>query len=72
MRYPAFVDRTADGRWSARHDSTDWGRLEVFAATPEQAVDKLRQEIRYRLELCPCSGEMYRDVQVEIVSGGRS
>jgi hypothetical protein len=40
--------------------------VEATAATPEQAKENLGREIRYRLELCPCSGEMYQDVQIEI------
>jgi hypothetical protein len=38
----------------------------VTAATREQAIEKLRGEIRYRLELCPCSGETYQHIAIEI------
>jgi hypothetical protein len=27
----------------------------------------MRGELRYRLELCPCSGESYQHIEVEIV-----
>jgi hypothetical protein len=32
----------------------------------------MRGELRYRLEICPCTGELYQDVQIEIssVAGG--
>ena len=55
------------GGWIARHDSRDVGRLEVRAATREAALEKIEGEIRYRLELCPCSGETYRHIQIEAV-----
>lgn len=70
MRFPATLERAADGRWSARHASREWGLVEATAATPEQATENLGREIRYRLELCPCSGEMYQDVQIEIARAG--
>lgn len=68
MRFPATILRTADGRWSARHQSQEWGLLEATADTPQQAAEKLRGEIRYRLELCPCSGQMYQDIQIVIAN----
>ena len=66
MRFPATASRTSDGGWSLRHESAEVGRVETTAATREQAAEKLRGEIRYRLELCPCTGETYQHVQVEI------
>ena len=66
MRFAATLERGADGRWSARHVSREWGLVEATAATSAQATENLSREIRYRLELCPCSGEMYQDVQIEI------
>jgi hypothetical protein len=61
--------RKDDGKWLLRHVSPEVGRVEVTAATREQAVEKLRGEIRYRLELCPCTGESYQHLQIEIVEG---
>ena len=55
-----------DDEWSASHESADIGRIEVRAATREQALEKLRGEIRYRLELCPCTGESYRHIELDI------
>jgi len=53
--------------WLARHDSRDVGRVEVQAATREAAIEKIKGEIRYRLELCPCSGETYQHIDIEVV-----
>jgi hypothetical protein len=58
---------TRQGRgWTALHESRDVGRVEIHAATREEAIDKITGEIRYRLELCPCSGETYQHIQVEV------
>jgi hypothetical protein len=67
MRYPCTLARLTDGRWSARHDSRDVGPVEVRALSREEAIAKIEGEIRYRLELCPCTGESYRHIAVEIV-----
>jgi hypothetical protein len=66
MKLPATILRTGDGQWSLRHESAEIGRVEVTAPTRERAVEKLCGEIRYRLELCPCSGETYQHIQIEI------
>ena len=61
------MTRTREGRWAIRHEGAVIGRIEVTASTREQAMEKLRQEIRYRLELCPCSGETYQHIDIEII-----
>jgi hypothetical protein len=40
--------------------------VEVTAPTQEQALEKMRRELRYRMELCPCTGEQFRDVEIEL------
>ena len=42
------------------------GPVEVTAGSQEEALKKMRGELRYRLEICPCTGEMYQDVEIEI------
>ncbi len=39
---------------------------EVTANSRQEALDKLRAEIRYRLELCPCSGVGAEYVELEV------
>jgi hypothetical protein len=51
----------------ARHAGADVGTVEVTATSREQALNKMRSELRYRLELCPCTGEQYKDLEIEIV-----
>ena len=67
MRFPTTIERLADGGWAARHESREVGALAVRAASREEAIEKLKGEIRYRLELCPCTGETYQHIDVEIV-----
>jgi hypothetical protein len=55
------------GGWSALHESQDVGRVEVRAPTRAEAIEKIQGEIRYRLELCPCTGETYRHIEIDVV-----
>ena len=66
MKFPSVIQRRSNGQWSLRHESAEMGRIEVTAPTRAQAVEKLRGEISYRLELCPCSGESYQHINIEI------
>lgn len=66
MKFPGTISRGNDGQWVARHESRELGAVQASAPTREQAIEKLCGEVRYRLELCPCSGEAYRDVKIEI------
>jgi hypothetical protein len=65
MRLLCKLTRLPDG-WSAVHDSRDVGRLAVKAPTRDEAIEKIKGEIRYRLELCPCTGETYRHIEIEV------
>jgi hypothetical protein len=49
-----------------RYDGADFGSVQVTAPTREEALEKMRRELHYRLELCPCTGETYKDVQIEL------
>lgn len=66
MKFSSTAAKTADGKWVLKHSSDDVGEITATADTREQALDKLRNEIRYRLELCPCTGETYQHIVVEI------
>jgi len=67
MKFPCTIRQRADGRWSARHAGGDVGEAEVLAATRSEAIEKMRGELRYRLELCPCSGDSYQHIEIELV-----
>jgi hypothetical protein len=61
------MTRRSDGHWSVRHSGADLGTIEVTASSRDHALEKMRGELRYRLELCPCSGEQYKDLEIELV-----
>lgn len=64
MRFDVTVESGADG-FVAECESMD---CSARGLSPANALDSLRDEIRYRLELCPCTtvGEDY--VELNVVS----
>jgi hypothetical protein len=66
MKYRCCLTRLGD-RWQARHESQEMGQLSVTGVSRDEAIEKLRGELRYRLELCPCTGESYQHLEVEVV-----
>ena len=55
MRYRASIQRLAGGDWYAQCADAPGGPAAVQAASRADALEGLRSEIRFRLELCPCS-----------------
>ncbi len=55
------------GTWTGEYTGPDIDPVRVTAATRAEAIRKLEGEIRYRLELCPCTGETYRDIEIQVV-----
>jgi hypothetical protein len=66
MRYPCTVRKLMDGGWLARSLGSDVGNVEVQAASRDEAVNGIREEIRYRLEWCPCSAVAEDYVELDI------
>jgi hypothetical protein len=66
MRFACSVNRLPGGGWQARHESREVGEVQARGISREEALEKLTGEIRYRLELCPCTGETYQHIDVEI------
>jgi hypothetical protein len=54
------------GTWTAVYTGNDIGPIRVVAPAREEALRKLEGEIRYHLEMCPCTGETYRDIEIEV------
>jgi hypothetical protein len=71
MKFSCTIARLPSGLWAVHHESADMGHVQATAATRADAIDKMRGELRYRLELCPCSGESYQYIEVEIVEPPR-
>ena len=64
-----FVCRISErgGVWTAEHASEVVGPIHVTGSTRDEALRKMEGEIHYWLELCPCSGAAYRNLEVELV-----
>lgn len=43
------------------------GTFEVTAESREAAIQKMENELRYRVEMCPCTGRAFRNLEIEIV-----
>ena len=72
MKLTCTVSRLANGKWMARHAGSSTGHVEVTAPTREEALTKMRDELQYRSEWCPCSGASGDVVVLEVrEEGGR-
>jgi hypothetical protein len=56
MIFARTLSHLANGKWLARHTGSSVGQVEVTAPTREEALTKMRNELQYRIEWCPCSG----------------
>jgi hypothetical protein len=56
MKAPCSLRQQRNGTWMIGHSSSALGTVEISAPTREEALRRLRDELQYRLELCPCSG----------------
>mgnify|MGYP000451050662 CR=1 FL=1 len=55
MDYACTVKPLIDGSWLARSVGSDVGPVELQGSDRETALRLLRNEIRFRLEWCPCT-----------------
>jgi predicted RNase H-like HicB family nuclease len=66
MRYKATVKQLIDGDWYARCVAAPNGLASGQADSRDVALEQLREEIRYQLEWCPCSGVANDYVQLDV------
>ncbi len=66
MKFEATVEAGAEGGYVA---SCADPQCSSHGLSPANALDALRAEIRYRLELCPCTGVSEDYVELDILSG---
>jgi hypothetical protein len=72
MKFICTLTRLANGKWLARHTASNLGQVEVAAPTREEALTKMRDELRYRSEYCPCTGVGDDFVELQVrEEGGR-
>jgi hypothetical protein len=71
MKLACTLTQLFGGQWRARHVSSNLGTVEVTAQSREVVLTKLRDELQYRIELCPCSGAWGDTVELEVEQAGR-
>ena len=67
MRFPVTIKKLIDGKVQARCIGTVAGEVSVVGDSREEVLERARDEIRYRIELCPCStvAEDYVELDVQ-------
>ena len=71
MRLACTVSRLANGKWLAKHSGSSTRQVEVTAVTREEALTRMRDELQYRIEWCPCSGASGDTVELQVRDDGR-
>ena len=66
MKAACSLSRMPNGTWLVRHSSSTLGTVEVSAASREEALTKMRNELQYRSEWCPCSGASADTVELQV------
>jgi hypothetical protein len=70
MKLPCTIT-LRNGRWHARHTGSSLGTVEVSCSSREEAITKMRNELQYRIEWCPCSGVSGDTVELQVEETGR-
>jgi hypothetical protein len=70
MKLACTLTRLSTGQWLARHAGPAVGRVEVTAPTREEVLARMRDELQYRIELCPCSGASGPTVELQVREEG--
>src|SRR5215831_5561051 len=66
MKASCTLSRMWNGTWLVRHSSAALGTVEVYSSSREVALTKMRNELQYRIELCPCSGVSGDTVELQV------
>jgi hypothetical protein len=66
MKTACTLSRRRDGTWLVRHSSSTLGTVEVSGPSREEALTKMRNELQYRSEWCPCSGASADTVELQV------
>ena len=66
MRYRVKLKHLSAGGYYARCESGPSGLLEAHGTSCEEALSKMRKEIEYLLELCPCSRPAQDSIELDV------
>ena len=70
MKLTCTISCLANGKWLVRHTGSSVGQVEVTAPTREEALTKMRHELRYPAEYCPCTGVSEDFVELQVREEG--
>jgi hypothetical protein len=71
MKAACTLRRQLNGAWLVQHSSPSLGTVEVSGSSQDEVLTKMRNELQYRIELCPCSGVSGDTVVLEVHEQGR-
>jgi hypothetical protein len=66
MKFHCTIKRLATGDWQVRYQGPRLGTVAVTAASQDEALAKMRAELRFRVESCPCGGVPDDYVELEV------
>jgi hypothetical protein len=66
MKATCTLSRMRDGTWIVRHSSPMLGTVEVSAASREEALTEMRNELQFRSEWSPCCGASADKVELQV------
>jgi hypothetical protein len=66
MKFPCTIQQLPTGAWLVRYQGPRLGAVSVTAASRAEALAKMRGELRYRVESCPCGGVPDDYVELEV------
>ncbi len=66
VKFPATLKKLIDGSYQIRSIGTIAGEVTVVAETREAAIARAKDEIRYRIEWCPCSAVSDEFVELDL------
>ena len=66
MKFPATLKKLIDGKYQVRSIGTIAGEVIIVADSREAAIARATEEIRYRIEWCPCSAVSDEFVELDL------
>jgi len=66
MKVACTLSKMWNGTWLVRHSSPMLGNVKVSAASREEALTEMRNELQFRSEWCPCSGASADTVELQV------
>jgi hypothetical protein len=66
MKAACTLSRMGNGTWLVRHSSPMLGNVEVSAASREEALTEMRNELQFRSEWSPCCAASADKVELQV------